>query len=56
MVHGPGIVVRGAVMVTAASAVRLIIGAINEIDAGVIAIELNPMHTLSVIPVIAWTV
>src|SRR6267154_220682 len=40
----------GAWILTAAIAVRLIVGESIVIDAGVIEIELNPKHTLSVIP------
>src|SRR5258707_815051 len=41
---------RGAWILTAAIAVRLMVGERSVIDAGVIEIELNPKHTLSVIP------
>src|SRR5258708_25208339 len=49
-VAGAVTVKRGAWILTAAIAVRLMVGERSVIDAGVIEIELNPKHTLSVIP------
>lgn len=49
-------VTTGALILTAASPVRVIVGEVSEIEPGVMRIVLTPKQTLSVIPCVAFTV